>query len=87
MKAKKAKKAQIITKIDNFIIILFKIDSCVICERCTLKTTFVVASYLYNKDNTILVCRLAIWLICAFLRMVWGGGKGEGYSLSVRVST
>ena len=39
------------------------------------------------KDNTILVCRLAMWLICTFLRMVWGGGKGEGYSPSVRAST
>jgi len=28
-----------------------------------------------------------MWLICAFLRMVWGGGKGEGYSPSVRAST
>ena len=28
-----------------------------------------------------------MWLICAFLRMVWGGGKGEAYSLSVRAST
>ena len=26
-------------------------------------------------------------LICTFLRMVWGGGKGEGYSPSVRTST
>ena len=42
---------------------------------------------IWTKDNTILVCRLAMWLICAFLRMVWGGGKGEGYSLSVRAST
>ena len=38
-----------------------------------------------SKDNTMLVCRLAMWLICAFLRMVWGGGKG--YSPSVRAST
>ena len=30
------------------------------------------------KDNTTLVCRLAMWLICTFLRMVWGGEKGEG---------
>ena len=27
-----------------------------------------------------------MWLICAFLRMVRGGGKGEGYSPSVRAS-
>jgi len=33
-----------------------------------------------TKDKTILVCRLAMWLICTFLRIVWGGGKGEGYS-------
>ena len=36
------------------------------------------------KDNTILVCRLAMWVICAFLRMVWGPGVGKG---SVRAST
>ena len=28
-----------------------------------------------------------MWLICAFLRKVWGGGKGEEYSPSVRAST
>ena len=38
------------------------------------------------KDNTILVCRLVMWLICAFLRIVWGVRKGEGYSPSVRAS-
>ena len=38
------------------------------------------------KDNTILVYRLVTWMFCAFLRIVWGGGKGEGYSLSVRAS-
>ena len=43
--------------------------------------------FIETKDNTILVCRLAMCLICAFLRMVWGGGKGEGYSPSVRAST
>ena len=37
------------------------------------------------KDNTILVCRLVMWLICAFLRIVWGGGKG--YTPLVRTST
>jgi len=40
-----------------------------------------------KDNNTILVCRLAMWLICTFLRMVWGGGKGEEYSLSVRTSS
>ena len=39
----------------------------------------------WTKDNTLLVCRLAMWLICTFLRMVWGGGKG--YSPSVRAGT
>ena len=40
-----------------------------------------------TKDKTILVCRLAMWPICTFLRIVWGGGKGEGYSPSVGAST
>ena len=40
-----------------------------------------------GKGNTILVCKLAMWLICTFMRMIWGGGKGEGYSPSVRAST
>ena len=46
-----------------------------------------MALWTWFKDNTILVCRLAIWLICTFLRLVWGGGKVEGYSPSVRTST
>ena len=52
-----------------------------------IHTLYTHIIYMYIKDNTILVYRLAIWLICAFLRMVWGGGRGEGYSLSVRAST
>ena len=39
------------------------------------------------EDNTILVYRSVMTLSCPFLRMVWGGGKGEGYSPSVRTST
>ena len=39
-----------------------------------------------SKDNSILVCRLAMGLICAFLRMVWGGRKGEEFLPSVRAS-
>ena len=31
--------------------------------------------YTWGKNNTVLVCRLAMWLICAFLRIVWGVGK------------
>ena len=27
-----------------------------------------------SRDNTILVYTLVMWLICAFLRRVWGGG-------------
>ena len=38
------------------------------------------------KDNTLLECRLTMWLICTFLRVMWGGGTGEGYSPSVRAS-
>ena len=34
----------------------------------------------------VLVCRLVMCEICAFLRIVWGCGKGEGYSPSVRAS-
>ena len=37
------------------------------------------------KDNTIPVYRLVMWPICAFLGMLWGGGKG--YSASVRANT
>ena len=41
--------------------------------------------YSWRKDYTIQVYRLVMTLICNFLRMVWGGGKG--YSPSVRAST
>ena len=53
---------------------------CGFLQLITIYCSNFVSSHLY-----IFFCinplkdRLAMWLICALLKMVWGGGKGDGY--------